>query len=365
MSFFDSFRTLPSENAYFAALNTARGFQSCFSSIFAPYRTYVIKGGPGSGKSTLMKKIAAKADALGLPCERYYCSSDTSSLDAVALPSLSLAILDGTAPHTVEPYCPGARDRLVDLTVFWDKAYLLTHHAAILSLNQAIAKTYEEVYALMGAAAKLEETVQKAAQDAFHEDKADAVIRRFFLRRKTRPTGRSSALLPTTPLVRPIAAFGTDGPVMFDTRQKQAATVVSLQDVHDASPLFFARLIHYLDRQGCRYEVSPLPLTEQIGEIYCPDLSLLFTVLPCKEPTVTLNLDRMLTDRGRGILRRTRTSRRMSEELCELVAGRLSYIGRLHDELETYYIAATDFTGVDAYTEMLIEEIFSLHRYSV
>ena len=44
---------------YFAGGNTARGFFSLYDSNFAGLeKVFILKGGPGTGKSTLMKKIA-------------------------------------------------------------------------------------------------------------------------------------------------------------------------------------------------------------------------------------------------------------------------------------------------------------------
>ena len=46
---------------YFAAANSAYGFHNSFCEIFSPdklQRVYIIKGGPGTGKSYLMKNIA-------------------------------------------------------------------------------------------------------------------------------------------------------------------------------------------------------------------------------------------------------------------------------------------------------------------
>lgn len=54
---------------YFPGANTGRGFIGHFEGIVPPWSephyTYVLKGGPGVGKSTLMKKFAAIARANG------------------------------------------------------------------------------------------------------------------------------------------------------------------------------------------------------------------------------------------------------------------------------------------------------------
>ena len=64
---------------------------------------YFIKGRPGTGKSTFMKKLAKKARDCDYDCEVYYCSFDKNSLDMVIVPELSFCVFDSTAPHELFP----------------------------------------------------------------------------------------------------------------------------------------------------------------------------------------------------------------------------------------------------------------------
>ncbi len=64
---------------------------------------YFIKGRPGTGKSTFMKRLAKKAQEAGFDTEVYYCSFDEASLDMVILPELSFCVFDSTAPHEMFP----------------------------------------------------------------------------------------------------------------------------------------------------------------------------------------------------------------------------------------------------------------------
>ena len=64
---------------------------------------YILKGGPGCGKSTLMGKIGDWAEEAGLETEYILCSGDPGSLDAVVIPALKAAVVDGTAPQGVVP----------------------------------------------------------------------------------------------------------------------------------------------------------------------------------------------------------------------------------------------------------------------
>lgn len=74
---------------------------------------YFIKGRPGSGKSTMMKKIAAAVEERGYDTEMYHCGFDPNSVDMVIVRELDFAIFDSTAPHEYFPNRPS--DRIIDL----------------------------------------------------------------------------------------------------------------------------------------------------------------------------------------------------------------------------------------------------------
>ena len=96
---------------FLAGGNTAQGFYSCFDAILPraqQKRMYYLKGGPGVGKSTLMKRFAKAAEEKGIEAEYFHCSSDPDSLDGIIDETLSCAIIDATAPHAYDPPLPGA-----------------------------------------------------------------------------------------------------------------------------------------------------------------------------------------------------------------------------------------------------------------
>ncbi len=350
MSFFDRPEILSRPDSYFAALNSARGFRSFFPALFDSYRKIVIKGGPGCGKSTLMKKIADAATAAGLSADRYFCSSDTDSLDAVAIPELSTVILDGTAPHTVEPYCPGAKDRILDLSAFWSFSRLRENETAIDSLNRAIGRKYARAYALMRSVAAIEDAVHTETALLFNEAAARKILDRLLCKYKIKAEPGSAFSCR----IRPAAAFGVKGYLALDTYEKKAKTIVAVKDRHLFSPFFFALLKKLLTERGVSFELSLRPVDEEIEALYLPDSSLLFTLRACENPSVTINLERMLYGKGKGASKGQKALLKEIPLLCGAIRQELAEAGRLHDELETYYIAATDYAALNRFTETLI-----------
>lgn len=105
-------------NHYLASANTNENFVCKFNFInnnnSNPFM-FILKGGPGTGKSTLMKKIGKHFENIGEDVEYFYCSSDLDSLDGVRLPSHNICVVDGTAPHTMDATIPKVTEEIVDL----------------------------------------------------------------------------------------------------------------------------------------------------------------------------------------------------------------------------------------------------------
>ena len=97
---------------YFLGANSPAGFYSLYDHLIPPETAravYILKGGPGCGKSTLMRRVAGRMEAAGLEVEYILCSGDPDSLDAILIPEKQVAIVDGTAPHATAPLGPPAK----------------------------------------------------------------------------------------------------------------------------------------------------------------------------------------------------------------------------------------------------------------
>jgi len=146
----------PRPRHLFPGANTPQGFYSRYDQI-APAdatKVFILKGGPGTGKSTFMRKLAADLTDRGIVVEYHHCSADPDSLDAIYLPDSQIAVMDGTAPHVIDPRHPGAVDVIINLGAYWDEGALRSPEtrAAILRLSREYRFRYQRAYDALRAA---------------------------------------------------------------------------------------------------------------------------------------------------------------------------------------------------------------------
>ena len=143
-----------SVETYFLGANSAKGFCSLYSDLCPPQNQnflWVIKGGPGCGKSSFMRKIGKAAEEKGYDTEYILCSGDPASLDGVYIPQLQLGYVDGTAPHTLDVPYPGAHGLYLDLGQFYNRSALQERAAEIKEVNTQYKALYKKAYALLSA----------------------------------------------------------------------------------------------------------------------------------------------------------------------------------------------------------------------
>jgi hypothetical protein len=143
--------------------NTPLGFFSYYRYVIDSQqanRIFVLKGGPGTGKSTLMKKIGLELARQGYDIEFMHCSSDNNSLDGVVIPRLSVAVIDGTAPHMVDPVYPGAVDEIINLGQYWKVEGIRESRNDIIRVNNKIKENFRRAYRYLHTASLLMEDTE-------------------------------------------------------------------------------------------------------------------------------------------------------------------------------------------------------------
>ena len=139
------------EQSYFASANSYNGFTSLFDEVFNSCKfekVFILKGGPGTGKSTFMKKMREEMIKINANINRFFCSSDTNSLDGIIieLNKKKIAFIDGTSPHERDATFVGVTDELVNLGESIDSNLLSSNREKIINISKEKSRYYKIAY---------------------------------------------------------------------------------------------------------------------------------------------------------------------------------------------------------------------------
>lgn len=349
---------------YFLASNSADGFINGFSNAYDPktgWKAYLIKGGPGTGKSSFMKKVATYFTQRKESVEIVPCSSDPSSLDGVILPNKKLIILDATAPHTIDSSYPGVCEQILDLGQFWNTSVIEANRKEIISLtdnNKALHRRASRVLSAVGQLKRNETKVSLLATDIDRTlDYGVRLAHRYIKPKKSIGSERVIFLSAVTP----------NGEVFYgDTIDKLCSEkVVILDEYSTVSNMIFSIIRDHALQNGMEIitvKNNILP-GEQIDHILIPSLSLAFCSsrngMEISDNSVrkihaTRFMDRQVLKESRS---RILFGRRLMKELMIGVVATLKEAKAVHDQLEAYYIEAMDFNAVNFFCEKFIDGI--------
>ncbi|MGN0985550.1 MAG: hypothetical protein ACI4OU_03565 [Candidatus Enterenecus sp.] len=353
------------QTQYFLGANSPSGFYSLYSELSDPERInalYILKGGAGCGKSSLMRRVARHAQAAGLDTQLILCSGDPDSLDGVLLPEKGIAVVDGTAPHVVEANCPGAVETYVDLSRFYDHQALQPVKAELLAVTAEYKGHYKQAYRCLGAAGELRRNLTEAADS---EELRQRLYKRArgIIGRELKRTGTGTGRIDR----RFLSALTYRGALtLWDTVEAQASRVYELADSHGMAhhlltPILTAALAAGHDAVACPDPMAP----DRLAHLILPGLSLAFVTSTAEQPWPhrayrRLRLDAMADpDERRASRPRLRFTRKVADALTgEGVAG-LEQAKAAHDKLEALYNPHVDFQGVYDLADRLADQILA------
>ena len=121
--------------SFFLGANSGEGFYSLYDQLLSGRfdDLMILKGGPGCGKSTFMRRMGAAVERTGERVAYIHCSGDPDSLDGAVFLDRRAAIVDGTSPHVLEPTYAVACERRTALHAQMDFAKLRRRVDAILA----------------------------------------------------------------------------------------------------------------------------------------------------------------------------------------------------------------------------------------
>ncbi len=353
--------------SYFLGGNTPGGFNSLFSRSFnthSGWRVFIIKGGPGTGKSTLMRKVSERCEQLSLSYEQIFCSSAPESLDAVIVPSAKLAIYDGTSPHVLEPQLPGACENIVDIGSAWDKAALYARREKIAELASECSEHHRSAQKMLTAADAFRMNTYALAASSIDAEKAERIADRIIERYFSGSSASSSYQGATE--WRQLTAVTPNGVIPADSELSQKLeTIIPVIDRWYAPSalllgLLRTRLISRgIDNIACICSQS----TDRIEHIIVPSHSTMINTVSdihtIEGNKRAIRCERFINaDLVEGARKHLSVNKRGIKEFTALAAEQMQTAKSVHDRLEEQYIAAMDFDKVEAITQRVLSDMF-------
>ncbi len=348
---------------------TSEGFYSFYHYMIQQdaNHIFVIKGGPGVGKSSFMKKIGQTMLDRGYDIEYHCCSSDNGSIDGIVIPKLQIGLLDGTSPHIVDPKNPGAVDEIINLGEYWNEEMMKKSRKEIISCNSKVSSYFQRAYfALKEAKIALSEWKYYIStyQDWNQINQMTLKVQREIFKIAPKKHGKE----------RHLFAWGhtPQGKTQFiDTLLNTTDTLYILEgQPGTGKSTFLSKIAEQAATYGLDVEYYHNTLDpEQLDLIILPDLQTALVIN--SEPyayiptfaghTITLNFEQSLN--------RTELMKDCGEEIedCQIrvnqhITRALKHSSKAkatHDLLETYYVPAMNFTGVEKKLKSVLERILS------
>ena len=334
---------------YFSGSNSGEGFHNYFEGVVPTWakltRYFMIKGGPGVGKSTLMKRVAAKAEEAGEEVERFYCSGDPDSLDAVRLVKRGIVFADATSPHTMDPQYPGAVEEIVNLGEQIDRNRIVKYRDEVEALTRKNKLGYRRGYAFLRAAKALEEERYREIAECVDREKIAKQAKEIAERIGTREERQSRRLF--------LDALSCKGRVSFTKEHCEGNRVYRvLGEGKDVVTDLLSKAI-----QNDKKELFCSPLCPQyVNHMLLREQELFLTTAGGNDGTLLTTKEFMKRDCHRITEHYGSEARRLEEAamLC------FEECKQVHDALEGIYRECVDFSAVTERTERILDLLWEL-----
>lgn len=350
---------------YFAGVLSPDGYCSHLNEIYDPddsWRAYLIKGGAGMGKSTLMKAAASALSEKGQRAVLITCPSDPDSLDGVIFPDIKACIMDATAPHIVNPVYPELSEVIVNVADHCNRDGLAEHATEVIDLNKKLQSCYQRASRYISAISSLRNDTYRIAYDCSDTKRASdfavQLATRLMPRKNCKGSEKTLFLSAVTPKGYLYHA---------DTVGVVCDRVVAIEDEYGAvSRVIMSTLRMVAVELG--YDViacaCPFAPDEKTDHLLIPELKLGFVTQNrrLKTPVTDRIIHaRRFEDVAALHQKRQRLSfnRRAVNELIEGTVQTLQQAKSIHDELEKLYVGCMDFDAVNLRKEAVIKDLLN------
>ena len=346
---------------YFMGAKVKGGFYNAFYDEIRDkgYYGYILKGGAGTGKSSLMKRVAAAFDT-EQDVTVYHCSSDPDSLDAVVLHGSRVYICDGTAPHVMECAYPGVCEEIVNLGQFWDRETLEAQKTQIISStdeNKALLSGASDLQAALSDSCM---SVKSMAESFIDEHKLSAFSGRLLKKLSLKPLPEKGHKT-----IRQLTALTEYGCMtLLDSLEGYDKIYTMSDSLFHAAHILTELIAAQAAALGYDVILSPSVAfnNKAFEHILIPEAGIAFLsdtpLTALSDIGEKINMRRFYDmKKAAGCKVVIRLDKSRIRVLSGLVYKTIAEAKKVHDRIEECYISAMDFERIENLTDGLIGQI--------
>ncbi|MBQ2713917.1 MAG: hypothetical protein IJF22_02980 [Clostridia bacterium] len=320
-------------NYFFASANTGSGFVSYLDNLNTNSKnafTYIIKGGPGTGKSTMMKKISQHFYEKGYSVEQFFCSTDPTSLDAIRIVQKNIVVLDGTMPHAVEPDIVGLTHKIIDNGSFI-KSSIKKHFDEIENLTNKKKDCFCLIYKNLASAKQLDDINFELEKKQINLNSVKQKAKTLFSKIKCLcPEGENRTLF--------LDSINDENLYL---EKKNKFKVLGFTASRYESFFVLEMLEKMLIKNNLNYtKICDVLNPEKISAILISNKYLI------KNIDLKLKTNKLVEKNNKIV-----------KKIINLSKNKIVEAKSIHKQIEKYYIQNIDFSGLEEMTRKVIEEI--------
>lgn len=362
--------TKPVKVDFFMGANSSNGFYSYYDELRIPkkgFRSFLIKGGSGTGKSGLMKKIANKFVEQDNLTEYIHCSSDPDSLDGVILHKANCSVVDATPPHVIEPDYPGGYETVINICEFFDEEKLESRLDKTIHFVAENSKCHVKCRKFIHCAEVLLSDNASYVKENTDFEKVIRNAQRIC--HAEIPKKKDNTSIGNVKR-RLLTAITNKGILTYENTIKALCDeVITIKDSYGVASVCLLEVVcDYAISNGydvyCCY--SPLDPIKQLEHLFIPELRLGFITesAMCEFDSITsskiINFTRFtdmqkLADKKQFL----KFNKKMAFEMLDQAVLILKDAKDIHDDMEIQYTDAVDFSRLDEKTDEVIDKINS------
>ncbi len=363
----------------FLGSNTGKGFKGFYDDLLygsgygeSKHSVYILKGGPGTGKSTFIKKVGVLLEKMSCDVEFLRCSGDVNSFDGASSRMGEITVVDGTSPHCIDPTCPGVRESIINLGEFWDRSLLMKYSDKI-EKSMNIKKTmYRKAYHYLAAANEvyldradiLRQNIDFQKLERYADSLADELI-------KNKKNDHGGLGVKRRAFATAVTAEGVSGKLPgMRGGDMSVSNIYCIDSMFGISTEKLLKIIadravkagYDVDLYYCGFDSSKLE------HIVVHELD--FMIVTSNEFHRYASLSRVNEIAIEGFMKRPFEqkgtvccgndigySRIRFEELIDRASRALAKASEAHGDMENYYVEAMDFAGLTQFCDFVLDDI--------